>query len=480
MKFLTATGRAALILLISVAILAGISFLPLESWTGGKVKNFNLFSDILNIDIDHQADSTNLEGIDPELLRAMQQADGIGLDETLTNETPGLTAGSSYSDSVESYVDRDTVVQAPKPNRRGGIVAIEDYTTGNRGLARLKGALRSGRLARIAMVGDSYIEGDIFSQNLREDLQNAYGGQGVGYMNMHSDFPGFRRSVKQGGSGWKGYSALKKGGNQAYYGLSEQYFVPAGTATATYKGLSSLAHTDKWSRSRFLFISPNSTTVSVKRGAAGAWEEHKVEGSDAVQSILVDGETDEFAVKVSDPKLVGLGVWLDGTKGVSLDCMSSRGFSGVTLTRISAGLCRAMARDINYDLIILEFGINAMSPGQTNYSVYTNKMIEVVNHIRSCYPQADILMLGIGDRGQKKGSEVHSMSVAPHMVAAQREAARKAHCLFWDTREAMGGDDAIVAWSNQKLVNKDYIHLTHDGGKKLAGLLFQALQLDLR
>ena len=120
-----------------------------------------------------------------------------------------------------------------------------------------------------------------------------------------------------------------------------------------------------------------------------------------------------------------------------------------------------MAKVINYDLIILEFGINAMTSSQTDYSLYSRKMVEVINHVRTCYPTADILVMGIGDRGEKRGSEVHSMKSAPYMVAAQRDAARKAHCLFWDTREAMGGNDAIVAWAKSGKANKDYIHMTH-------------------
>ena len=62
------------------------------------------------------------------------------------------------------------------------------------------------------------------------------------------------------------------------------------------------------------------------------------------------------------------------------------------------------------------------------------------------------------------------------MVDAQRQAARRAHCLFWDTRAAMGGDGAIVAWASDGRANKDYIHLTHKGGKELATYLFNALQ----
>jgi hypothetical protein len=87
--------------------------------------------------------------------------------------------------------------------------------------------------------------------------------------------------------------------------------------------------------------------------------------------------------------------------------------------------------------------------------------------------------MGIGDRGSKRGTEVHSMSSCKYMVDAQREAARRARCLFWDTREAMGGEDAIVEWVRQGWANKDYIHLNHKGSPHLAEPLFNAIQINL-
>ncbi len=44
----------------------------------------------------------------------------------------------------------------------------------------------------------------------------------------------------------------------------------------------------------------------------------------------------------------------------------------------------------------------------------------------------------------------------------------------------MGGEDAVVQWSSTGLMNKDYIHLTHKGGARLAGELFNAIQHDLK
>lgn len=211
-----------------------------------------------------------------------------------------------------------------------------------------------------------------------------------------------------------------------------------------------------------MFIAPENSIISVKTSDS-EWEERNISASDSVQCIEIAASTSRFELKTSSPKLIGLGVWLDGESGVSLDCMSSRGFSGITLTKINPTLCREMATEIDYNLIILEFGINAMSATQKDYSIYSNRMVEVINHVRKCYPRADILVMGVGDRGEKRGGVVRSMATAPAMISAQRDAARRAHCLFWDTREAMGGEDAVVEWCDAGLINKDYIHMTHKG-----------------
>lgn len=468
------TGRPILIILIAVAIIAGVSLLPLAEWSGGKLKNFSLVSDVQKVVAeDAPADSTEVtDDIDPELLEAMAAEVG----DAVVNGTPAphpLTAPDSVlAQSI------DTIISEPKPSRSGDLVVIEDYSASGLGLVQLRNAINTGRLARIAVVGDSYIEGDIFTQDFRELMQSAYGGEGVGFVNMHSDFPGFRRSVKQGGKGWKTYLANKKDARRDYIDLAEQYAMPTGEATSTYQGTKAFTHTGSWAVSRMLFIAPEGAEISVKAGQSD-WQTHNIEASPDVKCIEVASATSDFQVKTSTRSLIGLGVWLDGLSGVSVDCMSSRGFSGITLTKVNPELCRQMSTDVDYNLIILEFGINALSASQSNYSLYCTRMVEVINHVRRCYPRADILLMGIGDRGMKRGGAVVSMPTAAAMVSAQRDAARRAHCLFWDTREAMGGDGAVVEWCRSGLVNKDYIHMTHKGGARLAKALFAAVQASL-
>ncbi|MCM1349119.1 MAG: GDSL-type esterase/lipase family protein [Firmicutes bacterium] len=449
--------RVVVIILSALVVLIGLSFLPFEKLTNGKISDFNLLGEIMErIDSDSTEISDGTELIDPALQEAMLDTRAI--------DTAGVAEG-------------EAPLIAVLPSRQGADMVLEDYTEAGQGLKRMRQSIAQGGVTRVAVIGDSYIEGDIFTQDLREMLQTQYGGSGVGYVNMHSDFPGFRRSVKQGGKGWTEYAA-NKSAEKRYTGLSQHYFTSTANSTASYKGTDALPHLDSWDNSQFLFISPKNSVIKVKTGE-GEWVTHNITGSPEVQAITVNGPTNNFEISTSSPSIIGLGAWMYGSKGVTVDCMSSRGFSGLTLNNVSGELSNQMSKFVDYDLIVLEFGINAMSAKQKDFSVYSNRMVDVIKHVRECFPNADIIMMGIGDRGEKKAGEVHSMASAPYMVNAQRDAARRARCLFYDTRESMGGQDAIVSWVGDGLANKDYIHLTHKGGRKLAEPFFKAIKADI-
>ena len=452
-------GHAPFVVVIAIAIVGILGVVPWEGCTDGKVKNYNIVGDLAPDDADTASAVAAIR---------VEEVSVPGDTVLATTDTTDTVGTARSAAPVE--------LPAPKPSRVGELTVIEDYSEAQNGLDNIAATLAQGRTARIAVVGDSYIEGDIMTQDLRALLQEAYGGSGVGFMNMHSEFPGFRQSVTQGGNGWKCYTATKRGKSE-YMGLSEQYAVPQGTATATYKGSKRVDHAREWQRSQFLFVSPNDAMVSTRTNG-GEWTTHSVTGSTAVQSIEVDSaSTTSFELKTSDTSLAALGVWLDGTgRGVSVDCMSSRGIPGYSLSKISVDLCRQMSQYVDYDLIILEFGINVLSAQQTNYSVYAKNMVNAISHLRECYPKARILVMGIGDRGEKRDGRVRSMSTVPAMIEAQRTAARQAGTLFWDTRDAMGGEDAIVDWSKNGFANKDYVHLTHKGGRRLATSLAAALK----
>lgn len=489
----SAQWRTAFAVIAAVAIVAFVSVLPLRKLTGGMIDDFNLLADVVAVvDSLEQSDTIDVlhdDAIDPLLRKAIAESrDATGRDIAARLDS-AFTAGSvSRPDSASAVgqaLEPDTVVSLPeaRPSVKddNGVVAIEDYTPSQSGLSAMRSALMSGRMVRIAVVGDSYIEGDIFTQDLREKLQSRFGGCGVGYVSMHTDFPGFRRSVRQGGSGWTAHKHGEKGTSNSYVGLSQHYFTPkeGAKALSTYKGDKKIRHVDQWEISRFLFVAPHGATITMTDGD-GENHTSTFAPSPDVQSMEVNKITGSLSLSTSTPSIKALGVWLESSSGVSVECMSTRGFSGLSLSSLNYNLCRQMDEKLGYDLIILEFGLNAMSASQKNYSVYSREMIKVIRHLHECFPSASIILMGVGDRGQKRGGELHSMSTVGNMVSAQRDAAREAGCLFWDIREAQGGNDAVVEWSRKGLIGKDYTHMSHKGGKVLAEEFYNALMMQLQ
>lgn len=464
-------AHPALIIAIAIALLGALSLLPWSKMTGGKVSDFNLLSDLFDSSSSSEDNDTlATEGLDPELQALNSEPDpaapsqsSSSISRPSASGTPAQGSGATQAAPAES--EPATMPEASP--RRGADMVIEDYTPSQQGLSHLRAALASAgsRPARIAVIGDSYIEGDIFTQDLREALQSQYGGKGVGYVAADSEVKGFRRSVTHTSSGWKEHSIFREKGNE--YPLQGKFHTAAGRATIKYTAPSTSGHNASWDRSRVLFIAPASGTITLATDA-GEQTFDIAAAPGTVQALEMPGHTTKLTLTSNIPGLKMMGAWMEGNTGVTVDNMSVRGYAGLSHSKIPTSLAQQMRQHVDYDLIILEFGINALSEKQKDYSHYRRSMAAVARHLKELYPRADILLMGIGDRGIKRGGQVQSMPTAPAMVAAQRGAARDAGVLFWDTREAMGGEGAVLNWRKQKLVNGDYIHLNAQGGKRLA------------
>ena len=109
-----------------------------------------------------------------------------------------------------------------------GMTCIEDYSDSTlRGMAPFYRALDElaghHRLVRIAYLGDSFIEADILTADLREMLQQRYGGAGVGYVPVTSATYAFRPTVRHAFDGWESHSAVDSVGvHREWQGLSGQ------------------------------------------------------------------------------------------------------------------------------------------------------------------------------------------------------------------------------------------------------------------
>lgn len=468
------------IVITTLVVLVGLSLVPWNSATGNLFKDFNLFEDILPVlNKNPEAENIAPNNIDPELnhLYTEYKTEGELRDsiEIEKNADAMETAGANDSTPIENG-SPELLHEVITPEIVDGVVSIESYVAGGEMLPKFKTAVNEcgTRIVRVAVIGDSFIEGDILSADLRDILQERYGGCGVGYMAMHNDFPGFRKSVRQSDDGWTMHDIRNMRSSDTLRVLSGAYAIGNDGARSKFSGAPMSPRTESWNRSSILFIAPVAGSISITT-TGGNTQLFDVQASKEPQQIVVNETTTTATIKSNIEGLISFGAYLDANVGLQLDCMSIRGNSGIAHRNLNVGLCCKLAKFVDYDLIILEFGINALSAEQNNYTPYMLAMTESVNHLKYCYPRADILILGISDRGSKSGTEIKSLSTCNAMIKAQRETARRTGTHFWDTRAAMGGENAIVDWRKRKLVNADYIHLNHDGGKELAVLLSKSL-----
>ena len=121
-----------------------------------------------------------------------------------------------------------------------GMTCIEDYgDSTHRGMEAFYRALdeAGSRPVRIAYFGDSFIEGDIFTADLRHLLQERYGGCGVGYVDITSQTYGFRPTVRPAFDGWQSHAWTDSLGFDAkLQGMAGRYFLPRPGAYVELRG----------------------------------------------------------------------------------------------------------------------------------------------------------------------------------------------------------------------------------------------------
>ena len=325
---------------------------------------------------------------------------------------------------------------------RAGMTCIEDYSDSTmRGMTRFYQALdelaKAPRPVRIAYFGDSFIEADILTADLREMLQQKYGGCGVGFVTITSMTSGFRPTVRHSFSGWQSCQ-----------------------------------------RASIFFYNRGTTTLSVRVNRGEATTE-TFEPIDDLQEMTVEGNIGSvrWTVESADSTLF-YGLAMDGTSGIVLDNFSLRGSSGLSLRSVPVWMMREFNEQRPYDLIILQYGLNVATERGRNYDKYIAGMQTTVQHLKEAFPQAAILIVSVGDRDYKtEEGELRTMPGIQNLVRYQQNLAADEAVAFWNMFEAMGGEGSMADMVHAKpsLANYDYTHINFRGGKHLAGLLYESL-----
>ncbi|MBR0050052.1 MAG: hypothetical protein IJP74_12175 [Prevotella sp.] len=455
-----------------VAIMLAMHLLPTIHIGGQELRHVSVLSDIMP-DPYHERFAMDVtpKPAPPKPIRRKRAKDAPA--DTLDGNPAGMPATA----------DGNTEPTAAAKETDKGIVTIDDYSEGEAGgmdafYHKLSTIGSLGRPLRIAYYGDSFIEGDILTADLREMLQQRFGGCGVGWVDCGNEINGFRRTVRQKFKGMTEYEVVKKPFSHACEGINQRYFVPEDGAVVWTGGSSFRKHSRQWQRTTLFLRSEGGLSVTTYLNDDSAHTDH-IDGSTAVKALVREGEAHNVCYTFGSvtPQTYIYGMALEGDGGIVLDNFSMRGSSGCTLARIPMQTLRHFASIRPYDLIILHYGLNVVSDRShaANYKAYTRQMRSAINHFREAFPDASVLVVGVPDRDQRTPAGIRTVSGIESLSAYQQIMASDCHVAYYNFFKAMGGRESMSRLVDRNMANKDYTHLSYGGGKHVAAILFKSL-----
>jgi len=397
------------------------------------------------------------------------------LSEITPTEVKADTLGVQDSTLI---IKKDTVVR--------DLSDIIDYRSDSallRFFTSLQKTGKSKHQTRIAYFGDSFIEGDLITQDLRALLQDKFGGGGVGYMPITSIVAGFRQSVSHTFGGWQTYSFANDLPKSHGLFISGFTFVPTYNDTID----STAKHNGSWvtysavnkprlnsfNKVRLFYGNSNANNYGTLNGI-----NFPLNDSGIFNELTFRGPFSSVNANFNcNSKIDIFGMSLESDTGVIVDNFSFRGNSGLTMSKVARELYRASNEKLTYDLIVLEYGLNAISEKATEYKWYEKGFSTMLKFIKTCYPNTDILIVGLGDKALRvKGVYVEDPAVK-QILALEQNVAFEERCAFWSLYDAMGGEGSMIAWADSipALANKDYTHLNFRGARQVGTLFYEKL-----
>lgn len=393
---------------------------------------------------------------------------------------PTVTLGDYSLRQVNVLSDLETAIEAEK---KADSKADETKKTAQKPKAEDQKNLLEmpdGRPLRIAYYGDSFIEGDIMVEEVRRQLQQRYGGQGIGWVDAGNEITNARSAISESHTGLTEHLAMKHDdyrGDRA--GVAERYYEAADGATLSLRSKEFSKNTDSWDVSRLFLKAKSPVTVNVTT-KEGLTETKALAASPQVQMVETRTKTNNISYRIQGSGAVLYGVALESDSGVIVDNYSMRGTSGVSITSVPATTLADFARQRPFDVIILQYGVNAIPARASDQQCewYVKQMSKTIEHMRKCFAGSKIVLISTPDRGSRSGGQVGTAPGIPKLVEYQRKLAADEKVEFFSLFDAMGGEGAIGRMREQGQAAADLIHITREGGKGIAGKVVKFLDKD--
>jgi hypothetical protein len=338
---------------------------------------------------------------------------------------------------------------------------------------------------RIAHFGDSEIEGDLITADLRNNFQLKFGGEGVGFLSITSQDINFRTTTKQSFSdNWKTTNVLSGRigtGNpdNLPIGINGFMATPEGTSWVRYETTGRYSNINSFNTVSIFYTNAKSSNIKYSFNNGSDQTARLLPGNDVKKLTLnYSSGAKSFKLTTAFAKQADFyGVSLEDGDGVYVDNFPWRGNTGLAFRDLNENALKDFEHLCNYKLIIINFGGNQVSSGDTDYEWFEKQMIKIINNLKSVFPNTSFVLVGVGDKSKKIGTRLVTDPLVLKLIETQKRIAESTGIAFWNLFEAMGGKNSMVDWAdaNPPLAIKDYTHITLQGAKVIADLLYKAL-----
>ena len=318
----------------------------------------------------------------------------------------------------------------------------DDYTFFDPVFRAFEQARKEGKTVRVAHYGDSQIELDRISSNLREALQTRFGGLGTGMFPAMTTTP--MASVSHYASG--GFS---------FYTM----IVDSTTRRAGHNRYGPLTQVTSFS---------GNGTVNLRVQKQKSTLEH-VRHFQSV-SILYGRPSDDFTATVQSDTLNPVPV--------------TRTKDGVTWTtwtfRRPVEKATLKLAGSAESLVILQFGGNFVPAAGSSKAIsgYMDQVREQIAYYREVAPDAKILFIGPSDMAAStEDGRIVSYRRLPELVDSLKTVSLASGAAYWDLYRMMGGQNSMAQWVRHypAYAGPDYVHFTPTGAKLVGETLSRSL-----
>ena len=307
------------------------------------------------------------------------------------------------------------------------------------------------RKVRIVHYGDSQIEEDRMSSQIREVLQDRFGGAGVGLMPLAQTIPS--RSVKQ--------TLI----------MNSKTITPQTLTRNIVYGPKRMQRSDGLygAMGQVAFMNDSLVSGSEQLTLICTPTDHRPRYTQvklfADSSIRHEQYGDTISLQ---GKGAVYGISQESSTGIIVDNIPMRGCLGLVFNKIDSTQLTHFYRNENVTLIIMQFGGNAIPFNEKPSTIQSivRGLRQQVRYIQSCAPHASILFIGPSDMLTTIDGVEQSYPMVSYMDRLLHKMALEEHIAYFSLFQWMGGNGSMARWKEIGLAGSDGIHFMRSGARK--------------